>query len=198
MQNKELRRAQVAMEESRDLYVDLYEFAPIGYLTLTRDGMIAELNLTGAEMLGMERKKRLNRRFDGFVTAEDRDRWHSHYLNVLKRVGRKVCELVIQRSDGAFFHAQLDCQRTKSDDASMIRIALTDITERILIQEHLRRADASLRLMLESVTDCAIIMLDTKGHVENWNIAAQRSGSMVTVRKKSLDSISPDFTRVKT
>jgi PAS domain S-box-containing protein len=171
MQNEELRRAQVALEESRDRYVDLYEFAPIGYLTLTREGMIAGINLTGAALLGMERKKLLNRRLDEFVTAEDRDRWHSHYLNVLRRVGPKVCELVILRNDSTFFHAQLDCQ---SDDTSMMRIALTDITERIQIQEQLRSADASLRLMVESVTDCAIIMLDTKGHVVNWNSGAQR------------------------
>jgi PAS domain S-box-containing protein len=174
MQNDELRRTQVALEDARDRYVDLYEFAPIGYLSLTLDGLIAEVNLTGAALLGMERKKLLNRRFDGFVTSEDKDRWHSHFLNALRRVGRKVCELEIQRSDGSFFHAQLDCQRTKSDDASMMRIALTDITERIQIEEQLRRADVSLRLMVESVTDCAIIMLDTTGHVENWNIAAQR------------------------
>jgi len=174
IQNEELRRAQISIEESRDRYVDLYEFAPIGYLTLTRAGMIAEVNLTGAALLGVERRKLLNRRFDSFITVTDRDHWHSHYLNVLRRVGRKVCELVIQRGDGTFFHSQLDCQRTKSDDASMIRIALTDITERKQNDEQRRRADTSLRLMVESVTDCAIVMLDTEGHVENWNIAAQR------------------------
>ena len=174
MQNEALRHAQVALEESRDRYVDLYEFAPIGYLTLTREGIIAEVNLTGAALLGMERKKLLDRRFDGFVTTEDKDRWQSHYLNAFQRVGRKICELVIQRNDDTFFHAQLDCQRTKSDDASMMRIALTDITERIQTEEHLRRADVSLRLMVESVTDCAIIMLDAEGHIANWNSGAQR------------------------
>jgi PAS domain S-box-containing protein len=174
MQNEELRRAQVALEESRDRYVDLYEFAPIGYLTLTRDGTIAEVNLTGAALLGMERKKLLNRRFDGFINAEDRDRWQSHFLNVFRRVGRKVCELVVQRSDDTFFHAQMDCQRTKSDDASMMRIALTDITERIQNEEQLRWADESLCLMMESVTDYAIIMLDTEGCVVSWNKGAQQ------------------------
>jgi PAS domain-containing protein len=56
MQNEELRRAQLTTEESRDRYADLYEFAPIGYFTLTRTGMVFEVNLTGAEMLGVERK----------------------------------------------------------------------------------------------------------------------------------------------
>lgn len=173
IQNVDLRRAQLDIEESRDRYIDLYEFAPIGYLTLTRDGMISEVNLTGAALLGMARKKLLNRRFDSFVSADDRDRWHSYFLILFQSVGRKVCELVVQRKDGTSFHAQLDCQRTQSDDSSLMRIALTDITERIQTAAKLRKADTSLRLMLESVTDCAIFMLDTKGYVENWNSGAQ-------------------------
>ncbi len=173
IQNVDLRRAQMDIEESRDRYIDLYEFAPIGYLTLTCDGMISEVNLTGAALLGMARNKLINRRFDSFVTADDRGRWHSYFLNLFQSIGRKVCELVIQRKDGTFFHAQLDCQRTQSDDTSLMRIALTDITERIQTAVKLRKADASLRLMLESVTDCAIFMLDTKGYVESWNSGAQ-------------------------
>src|SRR5450759_3102095 len=55
MQNEALRQANIALEDSRDRYVDLYEFAPVGYLTLTSDGMIAEINLTGTRLLGLER-----------------------------------------------------------------------------------------------------------------------------------------------
>lgn len=173
MQNVDLRRAQLDIEESRNRYIDLYEFAPIGYLTLTRDGTISEVNLTGAALLGMARKKLVNRSFDSFIAADDRGRWHSYFLNLFQSIGCKVCELVIQRKDGTSFHAQLDCQRKQSDDTSLMRIALTDITERIQTAEKLRKTDASLRLMLESVTDCAIFMLDTKGHVESWNSGAQ-------------------------
>jgi PAS domain S-box-containing protein len=173
IQNVDLRRAQLDIEESRNRYIDLYEFAPIGYLTLTRDGTISEVNLTGAALLGMARKKLVNRSFDSFIAGDDRGRWNSYFLNLFQSIGCKVCELVIQRKDGTSFHAQLDCQRKQSDDTSLMRIALTDITERIQTAEKLRKSDASLRLMLESVADCAIFMLDTRGHVENWNSGAQ-------------------------
>src|SRR5208282_593398 len=83
MQNEELRRVQVELEETRDRYIDLYEFAPIGYLTLTREGMVAEANLTCSALLGVDRKKLLNRRFDGFISSSDKYRWNRHFLNIL-------------------------------------------------------------------------------------------------------------------
>ena len=52
MQNEALRQAQVALEQSRDRYVDLYEFAPVGYLTLGRSGVVVEANITTATLLG--------------------------------------------------------------------------------------------------------------------------------------------------
>ena len=71
MQNEELRRAQLALEDSRARYVDLYEFAPVGYLTLTGEAVISEVNLTGARLLREERKKILGKRFARFVSRQD-------------------------------------------------------------------------------------------------------------------------------
>jgi PAS domain S-box-containing protein len=177
MQNDELRKAQIAMEESRDRYVDLYDFAPIGYLTLTREGMISELNLTAGDMLGVERKKLLARRFSQFVAEEDRDRWYAHFASVLKHDQRQHCELVFQREDGSHFNAQLDSQKTgtspgsrkleessplnkENDGAGSIRIALTDITS-------LKQAEAEMRIAAITfqsqegmiVTDAAAVIL---------------------------------------
>jgi PAS domain S-box-containing protein len=146
MQNDELRQAQIAMEESRDRYVDLYDFAPIGYLTLNREGMITEINLTAADMLGIVRKKLLARRFSPFVVESDRDNWYRHFSSVLKHDQRQHCELKFQREGGIQFHAKLYSMRvaipatteeierspdtSRQDDAAYsVRIALTDTTE---------------------------------------------------------------------
>ena len=130
MQNEELRRVQVELEESRDRYVDLYEFAPVVYFTLTREGMIAEANLTGANLLGTERRTLLKRRFAGFVAIGSRDHWNQHFLRVVQHDGRFGCELEIQPGDAPGFHARLDCQRVKADDAFSVRIALIDLTSK--------------------------------------------------------------------
>lgn len=131
MQNESLRQAQIVLEESRDRYVDLFEFAPVSYLTLSRDGQITSINLTGATLLGEERRKLLQRRFSTFVVSEEQDGWHRHFMTAFQHGGKQTCELRIQRSDGAVFTVCLDSLLVESVNTEpTLRITLTDITER--------------------------------------------------------------------
>ena len=63
MQNEELRRAYVALEAARDRYADLYDFAPVGYLTLDKGGLVTEANQTAATLLGIDRARLVGHRF---------------------------------------------------------------------------------------------------------------------------------------
>src|SRR2546426_3188099 len=158
MQNEELQRAGTALEESRDRYVDLYEFAPIGYLLLGTGGMISEINLTGATLLGEERKKLLHRRFARFVAPEDRDRFHRLLVSVMQQDSKQGCELKLHRSDGSMLHAHLDCLRLLTHEKPpIVRIALTDITER-------RRSEELFRASIESAP-LAMIMINQTGAI---------------------------------
>ncbi len=131
MQNDALRQAQIALEESRDRYVDLYEFAPVGYLTLTLDSLIEKINLTGTVLLGRERKKLLQKRFTSFVIPEDQDRWTRHFMSIKREGGQSSVELALERGNGMIFCVQIDCMRHEiSAGHSTIRIVLSDITER--------------------------------------------------------------------
>jgi PAS domain S-box-containing protein len=129
MQNDELRRAQILVEESRDRYLDLYDFAPIGYLTLGGDGVIIEINLTCASLLGMERNKLIHHRFASRVTAEGNELWNQHFMRAKQSGEKNRCELQLQRGDGSVFHARLDSLQVEVGGVSMLRIVLTDITE---------------------------------------------------------------------
>jgi PAS domain S-box-containing protein len=143
MQNAALREAQIALEASRDRYVDLYEFAPLGYLTLDGNGLIEQINLIGAALLGRERKTLLQKRFASFVAQADQDRWTRHCKGCISGQGRDHTELTLQRGDGTLFHAQLDCMKVANDGG--LRLALTDITERRLTADELARLNSTNR-----------------------------------------------------
>lgn len=130
MQNEALRQTQVALEESRDRYSNLYEFAPVGYLTLSYSGLITQANLTAAELLGMERGKLRQRRFSLFVTPENRDRFHNLFVSAMQHGERQVCDLALQHGDGTITHAQVDCLRVLAEtDTPVAHVTLTDISE---------------------------------------------------------------------
>ncbi len=138
IQNEELLQSRDLLEESRDRYVDFYDFAPVAYLTLNHKALIAEINLTGALMLGEERDQLRRRRFAEFVAAEDNELWHRHFMAVRQQNGILTCELRIQHGDGSRLHVQVDSLRLEKDGHEpVVRIALTDITE-------LKRAEAAL------------------------------------------------------
>jgi PAS domain S-box-containing protein len=139
MQNDELRRVHVALEEARDRYIDLYDYAPVGYLLLSRDGLLEEINLTASKLLRESRRKLLNRhrRFAAFVIPTDADRWHLFFSGVMKHKERKSIELTLRRCDDTEFPVQLDCLCVDS----MLRITLTDITEIKKAEEALREVE---------------------------------------------------------
>lgn len=161
MENEELRCTHIALEESRDRYVDLYDFAPVGYLILTREGLIVDINLTAAGMIGVDRKYLLNNQFSAFVTAKDGDRWYLFLSGVIKQNKRQTIELTLNRSDGAEFPVQLDCLCVTSDDQdARLRITLTDITRS-------KQAKADL---LEVETNAAIALASAELGSWDWDI----------------------------
>jgi PAS domain S-box-containing protein len=187
LQNDELRQAQIAMEKSRDRYADLYDFAPIGYLTLSREGVISEVNLTASGMLGIVRKKLLARRFSQFVVVSDRERWYLHFSSVLKHDQRQHCELEFLREDGSQFHAKVNSGKVaipatldeieklpdpsaERDAAYSVRIALTDTTEQIQAISAIQEA----REFGESIVDTVpepLVVLDSALKVVSVNRA---------------------------
>ncbi len=110
MQNDELRRTQVALEEAKDRYLNLFEYAPAGYITISRDNTILEINLTGATLLGVERKQIIHRRFTKFISPPDHDNWHRQFIAMIQEGegSRRQIEIAMIHADGsAFFEQQI-------------------------------------------------------------------------------------------
>ncbi len=166
MQNEELRRAQLALEAARDRYVDLYDFAPLGYLTLDRFGLVGEANLTAARLLGIERAQLLGRRLSRHVAPADRERWHRHMAALVQGAAPGPIELALLGPGALHWHAQLDGLRVQAADAGpALRIALTDISAR-------KRAESELRLAATAFeTQEGIMITNAGGVIERVNKA---------------------------
>src|SRR3954447_20701414 len=78
VQNEHLKDVQQSLEESRDRYADLYDFAPMGYMTLDRSGVITEINLTAVGMFGLQRGNLIGSPLLIFVTPADRQAFLDH------------------------------------------------------------------------------------------------------------------------
>jgi PAS domain S-box-containing protein len=147
MQADELRRAQLALEEARDRFLDLYDFAPIGYLTLTDKALVHEVNLTGAKLLGMTRNLLINARFRKFINPDDFEEWDRYFMRLLMQDTSLTTTLLLRRADGSIFPARLEGIRLSTHDGKiLVRIAFSDVTD-------IRRAEEVLhqRLQMEEL-----------------------------------------------
>lgn len=131
IQNEHLRQVQADLEASLTRFVDLYEFAPVGYLTLTAAGFVDESNHTAAAMLGVEWSKLLRLRFDSFVSQDDIRRWYEFFSAILteavgntKRIELTLCAV----AGNGEIRGQLNCVHVKTTEpASKVRVAITDL-----------------------------------------------------------------------
>ena len=105
MQNEELRGAQLELDEQRAKYFELFDLAPVGYLTIDARGVIGDANITAAHLLGVERQILVQQPFSAFVLALDRDVYYLHQRALQKTGEPQSCEL---RLLGAGGHAETD------------------------------------------------------------------------------------------
>jgi len=137
IQNEELRRAQSDLEASRDRCSDLYDFAPVGYVTVSENGFILQANLTIATMLGVERNLLIGKLFSGFVKEEDQDVFYLHRNTLFRTKVKQVFALRLNKKDHSHFYAQMESivVEDPAKNTTQIRIAVSDITDRELAKK---------------------------------------------------------------
>jgi PAS domain S-box-containing protein len=164
MQNEELRQAQVSLAASRDLYLDLYDFAPVGYLTVTNAGVIDEANLTAASLLGVDRARLRGSRFAGHVVPESLGNWGRIRSDVRADDEPHSCDLALLRGTSVF-SGQVSCRRAGGvGGAGAVRVVLTDISRRKRAEEALQESEGRFRL-LANVTAIGIFQTGAQGQI---------------------------------
>src|SRR5512135_1397214 len=151
MQNEELRQTQVNLAEARDKYVDLYDFAPVAYLSLDEWGRITEANLTAATILGVERGRLLDQYFWLFLAEGERQAFQRLLQNVQNLPERRgECRLKVDR--GEVVTLLLNVRFSEDSQGKVTyRLSLTDITELKQIQKDLEESQKELRRLNQTL-----------------------------------------------
>ena len=154
MQNVDLRQSQIKMEELKDRYLDLYDFAPVGYMNLNDKGLILEANLAAVRLLGVERTSLINMFFSHFVYQEFMNAYFSYLKQVFESQSKQTCEIKLTRKDGTIFHAQLESVSVQDESRHHIhcQTILLDITDRKLVEEELKKARDELEARVKERT----------------------------------------------
>jgi len=138
MQNEELRESRAHMEAALERSIDLYDFAPVGYFTLSSDGTIRELNLPASRLLGLERARLVGGRFRIFVSAPTRSIFDSWLKEVFSSQSKQSCNLELINQGKSTVPVEMEA--TLSLDGLEARIVASDITLRKSLEDQLRHA----------------------------------------------------------
>jgi PAS domain S-box-containing protein len=137
IQNEELRHIQHDLETIKNRYFDLYDLAPVAYLTLNKQGLILEANITAATLFRTTRKVLLNRPVTNFLLPEDQGLYYLYRKQVIENNESHGCELRMVRADGSSFWAYKHAMSVQDGE---YLVTLTDITRIKQTEEELRRA----------------------------------------------------------
>jgi PAS domain S-box-containing protein len=160
MQNEELRRTQLELDAARARYFDLYDLAPVGYCTLSEQGLILETNLTAAALLGVPRGALVKQPITRFILKEDQNIYYLHRKHLFEthsassgQAGEpQVCELRMVKKDGTAFWTRLEATAAQNDDGAMVcRTVMSDITERKEAEEKIRASLKEKEVLLKEI-----------------------------------------------
>ncbi len=170
LQNAELQEGRERMETLLEKVTDLYDFAPVGYLSLNDDGVIIEANLTSAAMLGVGRSRLLNQRLPVFLTPASRPGVAAFLNHVLSGLTNLTCETLLAREDGTTLAVSLRATSAVSvlSGRQWCRLALVDISERLAVESALRESEKRYRTLFDLVP-IGVYSCDAAGLVQNFN-----------------------------
>ena len=170
MQNEELQQARSELESFLVRYTDLYDFAPVGYITLNGKGFILQVNLTGALMLGVERSRLVNSCFLRFIATDYRSAFTSFLAKILNSHAQETTVVGLQKEGGGTIFVHIEARVCKSGQEC--HIALIDITAQKQAEKLLWESEQKYRTLFENTAQ-GIVINDQDGRIVSANQAAE-------------------------
>lgn len=174
LQNDELRRTRDELEIVKDRYRDMYEFAPVAYFTLDRQGLIRAVNLAGADLLGLERGHLVGRALMQFIVGQDHGRMGAALRTASAGEGVRQLDLQLRRGDGRPLQvwAELAWNASELQGSDDVRLVATDVTERRRLEQQRNMffsiASHELRTPITNISlALELVFKDMHGHLDS-------------------------------
>ena len=175
MQNEELRRTRAELENSRALYLDLYDLAPVGYFTISEKGMVLEANLTAAAMLGVAKNELIKKPLTRFILAGEHDLYYRKCKELSETRALQTWEIRMVRKNGTRFWARMEAAAQDADNKPVSRVVMSDITELKHAEESLREERNALEQLVETRT------ATLRESEEQYRIVIEASGEGIAI-----------------
>jgi len=184
MQNEELRQARAQLCAHVAQYIDLFEFAPTGYLILDREGVIRQANLAVARLFGVARSRLLKRRFGLFVAEGDRRAFSDFLHRVFAGQARECCEVTLPQAGPHPLFVRVE--GTRSADGQECLAVVLDLTERKRAEAALRESESRFRTIFDSVSGGMFLV----------DLATRKFETCNTMCSKMIGYTKEDFARL--
>ena len=149
VQNEELIQAKEKASIAAEKYIELYDFAPSGYFTISPEGEILEMNLSGAKMLGKERSQLKNRKFHLFISNNLKPVFWLFLEKVLNSSTKEICELTMLSDANPLL--VLNLTGIASENGANCFITAVDITQHKKAEDALKKSEYEFHLLSESM-----------------------------------------------
>jgi PAS domain-containing protein len=151
IQNEELMNTRKDLEESLFQYIELYDFAPVGYLTLNKDRIIVNINLNGARILGHERSVVLNTPLSRYVADYSCQVFDAFLSSTAEKTGSISCSICLERPD--FKPCMVQIKAIADSLHHDYRLVIIDITQKEEAEKKLRESEEKYRIIIENMQD---------------------------------------------
>ncbi|MFT7004838.1 MAG: PAS domain S-box-containing protein [Sulfurimonas sp.] len=141
MQNDELRKTARELQQSKERYLNLYNKAPVGYLTLNKESIITDVNITTSELFGVDTSELLNKSFTNYIYNEDQDIYYLFRKSICEFNKLYSCELRITKRDGTYFWGHLKVSKELDNKSPIFLVVIHNISDRKKMEKELRDKD---------------------------------------------------------
>jgi PAS domain S-box-containing protein len=171
MQNEELSNAIIKAEVATEKYTELYDLAPSGFITLSANNTILELNHSGARMLGKDRTSLIGSTFGLYISNETRPYFNNFFKNVFTTRGKGICEIEIETPDSRGIFAHVEGMVVADGNQCLINVI--DISDRKKAEQLVQESESSLAEAQE-IAHLGSWEWDLKTNMVKWSKAMYR------------------------